>query len=214
MTDARVKICGLNSEAAFDAAVAAGADWVGFVFFPPSPRFVSPSRAAALSARVPGGPPRVGLFVSPTEAAIAEVLASVRLDVLQLYGAVDVAALRARFGRTVWRATGVSTAADLPLEMAGANALLLDAKPPRHATRPGGNAVPFDWGVMRNWSAPGPWLLAGGLTVSNVAEAISVTGAPAVDVSSGVESAPGLKEPGLIREFVAEVRRATARNGP
>lgn len=207
MTGVRVKICGLKTEAAFDAAVAAGADWVGFVFFPPSPRFVTPARAAALAARRSGGPPRVGLFVAPTEATIADVLASVRLDVLQVYGAVDAAALRARFGLAVWRATAVSTASDLPREMAGADALLLDAKPPKDATRPGGNAVPFDWGVMRGWSAPGPWLLAGGLTVANVAEAMRVTGAPAVDVSSGVESAPGVKDPALIQAFVAKVKR-------
>jgi len=208
MTGVRVKICGLNSEAAFDAAAAAGADWVGFVFFPPSPRFVTPERAAVLSARAAGGPPRVGLFVAPTEAAIAEVLANVELDVLQVYGAVDATALRTRFGRTVWRATGVSAAADLPREMAQADALLLDAKPPKHATRPGGNASPFDWAIMQGWAAPGPWLLAGGLTVGNVAEAIQVTGARAVDVSSGVERAPGVKDPDLIRAFVERVRMA------
>jgi len=202
----RVKICGLNSEAAFDTAVAAGADWVGFVFFPPSPRFVTPARAAALSARVPGGPPRVGLFVAPTEAAVAEVLASVKLDILQLYGTVDPAALRARFGRTLWRVVGISAAVDLPRDMGGADALLLDAKPPRAATRPGGNALAFDWEIMRGWTAPGPWLLAGGLTVENVAEAVRVTGATAVDVSSGVERAPGVKDPELIREFVAQVK--------
>jgi phosphoribosylanthranilate isomerase len=207
VTGVRVKICGLNSEAAFDAAVAAGADWVGFVFFPASPRFVTPARAAALSARRPGGPPRVGLFVAPTEAVIAEVLASVRLDILQVYGAVDPAALRARFGQTVWRAVGVSATPDLPREMGGADALLLDAKPPKNATRPGGNALPFDWGIMRGWTAPGPWLLAGGLTVANVTEAMRVTGAAAIDVSSGVESAPGVKEPELIRAFVQQVRR-------
>ncbi len=214
MTGVRVKICGLNSEAAFDAAVAAGADWVGFVFFPPSPRFVTPARAAALSARMPGGPPQVGLFVDPTEAMIAEVLASVPLDVLQVYAAVDPAALRAQFGRAVWRATGVSTAADLPGEMAGADSLLLDAKPPKAATRPGGNAMPLDWGIMRGWVAPGPWLLAGGLTAANVVEAIRVTGTPAVDVSSGVESAPGVKDPELIRAFVEKVRgvEATSRS--
>jgi phosphoribosylanthranilate isomerase len=208
MTRVQVKICGLNTEAAFDAAVDAGADWVGFVFFPPSPRFVSPDRAAALSARRPGGPPRVGLFVGPTEAAIAEVLDKVRLDVLQVYGDVDPAALRARFGCRVWRAVGVSSAAGLPRDLGGADALLLDAKPPKDATRPGGNALPFDWGIMRDWVAPGPWLLAGGLTVANVAEAIRVTRAPAVDVSSGVESAPGVKEPRLIRAFVERVRQA------
>jgi phosphoribosylanthranilate isomerase len=214
VSDVRVKICGLNSEAAFDAAVAAGADWVGFVFFPPSPRFVTPARAASLSARLSGGPPRVGLFVAPSEAAIAEVLASVPLDILQVYGAVDPAALRARFGRTVWRAVGIFAASDLPREMGGADALLLDAKPPKDATRPGGNALPFDWGIMRGWAAPGPWLLAGGLTVENVAEAMRVTTAPAVDVSSGVESAPGLKDPDLIRAFVEEVRRQNVTFSP
>jgi phosphoribosylanthranilate isomerase len=214
VTGVRVKICGLNTEAAFDAAVAAGADWVGFVFFPPSPRFVTPARAAMLSARMPGGPLRVGLFVEPTEAMVAEVLASVRLDVLQVSGAVDPAALHARFGRAVWRATGVSTVADLPAEMAGADALLLDAKPPKDATRPGGNAVPFDWAIMRGWVAPGPWLLAGGLTVANVAEAIRVTGALAVDVSSGVETASGVKDPTLIRAFVETVRSVDATSRP
>jgi phosphoribosylanthranilate isomerase len=207
MTNVRVKICGLTTEAAFDAAVAANADWVGFVFFPPSPRFITPTRAASLIARAPDGPPRVGLFVDPTEAAIAEVLETVPLDVLQIYGAVDPAALRARFGRTIWRATGVSLATDLPREMSEADALLIDAKPPKSATRPGGNALPFDWRIMRGWTAPGPWLLAGGLTEQNVAEAIRLTGAPAVDVSSGVESAPGVKDPDLIRAFVATVKR-------
>jgi phosphoribosylanthranilate isomerase len=207
MSGVRVKICGLNSEAAFDAAMAAGADWVGFVFFPPSPRFVTPARAAELSARSPGGPPRVGLLVEPTEAAVAEVLESIPLDILQVYGAVDPTALRARFGREVWRAAGVSVATDLPRGMGDADALLIDAKPPKDATRPGGNAQPFDWGIMRGWAAPGPWLLAGGLTVENVAQAIQLTSAPAVDVSSGVESAPGVKDPDLIRAFVAAVRR-------
>jgi phosphoribosylanthranilate isomerase len=210
MTGIRIKICGLNSEPAFDAAATAGVDWLGFVFFPPSPRFVTPARAAALSARQPGGPLRVGLFVNPTDAAIAEVLDTVPLDVLQVYGAVDLAALRARFGRTVWRGVGVSAASDLPREMAGADALLLDAKPPRDATRPGGNAAPFDWAIMRDWAAPGPWLLAGGLTVANVGQAIRLTQATAVDVSSGVESTPGVKDSDLIRAFVAAVRRVDA----
>jgi phosphoribosylanthranilate isomerase len=211
MTEVRVKICGLTTEDAFDAAVAAAADWVGFAFFPPSPRFVTPARAASLSARAPNGPPRVGLFVNPTEAAIAEVLETVPLDVLQVYGTVDRAASCARFGRTVWRPVGVSAATDLPRELAGADALLIEAKPPKDATRPGGNALPFDWRIMRGWTAPGPWLLAGGLTAANVAEAIRLTSAPAVDVSSGVEIAPGVKDPALIRAFVHEVRRVGTR---
>ena len=214
MTNVSVKICGLTTEAAFDAAVAATADWVGFVFFPPSPRFVTPTRAASLIARAPNGPPRVGLFVDPTNATIAEVLETVPLDVLQIYGAVDPAALRARFGRTIWRATGVSTATDLPSMLGDADALLIDAKPPKDATRPGGNALPFDWGIMRGWTAPGPWLVAGGLTEQNVAEAIRLTSAPAVDVSSGVERAPGVKDPELIRAFVAAVKRTGSTLSP
>jgi phosphoribosylanthranilate isomerase len=205
---ARIKICGLNSEPAFDTAVAAGADWVGFVFFPPSPRYVTPARAAALSARIDGGPPRVGLFVQPTEADIVTVLEHVRLDVLQVYGPVDAPALRARFGLKLWRAVGISASADLPDAMRGADRLLLDAKPPKDATRPGGNARAFDWHVLDGWKAPGEWILAGGLTVDNVAEALRITRAPAVDVSSGVETEPGRKDPAMIREFIGRVRNA------
>lgn len=198
----RIKICGLNSPAAFDAAIEAGAEWVGFVFFPPSPRYVTPAQAASLNARLLGGPPRVGLFVEPTLAAIGAVLTQVRLDVVQVYGAIDAAAIRREFGVQVWRAVGVSRLEDLPTTMEGADALLLDAKPPKDATRPGGNAQSFDWGILHDWSAPGPWVLAGGLTPDNVAAAISVSGAPAVDVSSGVETAPGVKSPDLIRAFI------------
>jgi phosphoribosylanthranilate isomerase len=204
-----VKICGINSPAAFDAAVEAGADWVGFVFFPPSPRFVMPSSAAALSGRVAGGPARVGLFVEPDLAAIARVLDTVALDVLQIYGALDgLAAIRARFGLPIWRAVGVSSAADLPTETLGGDRLLLEAKPPVGADRPGGNATTFDWSVLLGWAAPAPWVLAGGLTVDNVATAIRETGAEVVDVSSGVESSKGVKDVGLIRAFVASAKGA------
>jgi phosphoribosylanthranilate isomerase len=206
---ARVKICGINSAVALDAAVAAGADWLGFVFFPPSPRAVSAAHAAALSARAPGGgeqggPLRVGLFVDPAPAEIAATLAVLPLDILQIHGtAAQARALRDSFGRPVWRAVGIESAADLPARAEGADALLLDASPPRGATRPGGNAVAFDWRLLRNWRPPAPWLLAGGLTPDNVAEAIAMTGAPAVDVSSGVERHPGEKDPALIRAFIA-----------
>jgi phosphoribosylanthranilate isomerase len=203
----RVKICGLNDPVAVDTAVEAGADWLGFVFFPPSPRYVTPARAAALSARVQGGPPRVGLFVDPTEDAIAAVLAEVKLDILQLYGALEnLPALRARFALPVWRARGLASRADLPGDAGGADALLLEAKPPPDATRPGGNAVSFDWSILAGWQAPAPWLLAGGLTPDNVAEAIRVTGATAVDVSSGVESSRGVKDQALIRAFIANAK--------
>ncbi|HEY3847123.1 MAG TPA: phosphoribosylanthranilate isomerase [Acetobacteraceae bacterium] len=206
MSKVRVKICGINDAAAFDAAVAAGADYVGLVFFPPSPRYVTLVQAAALSARHPGGPLRVGLFVDPTDEAITAALDAVRLDILQVYGQVDVPGLRARFGMPVWRGVGVDTVADLPGDAGGADALLLEAKAPPTATRPGGNAVRFDWSVLRGWNAPAPWVLAGGLTPDNVAEAIRATGAGTVDVSSGVEQARGVKDAGLVRAFVANAR--------
>jgi phosphoribosylanthranilate isomerase len=204
---ARVKICGINDEAALDAAVEGGADWIGFNFFPPSPRYVTPARAKELTTRHKGASARVGLFVNPTEATIAEVLDQVPLDILQLYGAEDVLpALRARFGLPIWRPVGMATAEDLPLGLEGADALLLEAKPPPDATRPGGNAVRFDWTLTRKWHAPGPWLLAGGLDPGNVAEAIRLSGAKAVDVSSGVERTKGVKDAGLIQAFIHSVR--------
>ena len=203
----RVKICGINDPASFDTVLEAGADWVGFVFFPPSPRCVTAAQAAALSARHTGGPLRVGLFVNPTDQQIAAVLDAVPLDILQLYGrGPDVAALRARFGKPIWRAVGIDSAADLPADSSGADSLLLEAKPPADATRPGGNATSFDWALLRGWTAPAPWVLAGGLTPDNVADAIRATGATAVDVSSGVERARGVKDPALIRAFIANAR--------
>jgi phosphoribosylanthranilate isomerase len=203
----RVKICGINDPEAFDTAVAAGADWVGFAFFPPSPRFVTPATARALSARHAGGPLRVGLFVDPAPLAIAAALDAVPLDILQLYGRIDdLPALRARFGLPIWRPVGVDRADDLPRDDRGADALLLEAKPPPKATRPGGNAVSFDWSLLRHWQAPAPWVLAGGLTPDNVASAIRATGATAVDVSSGVERRRGEKDPALIRAFIANAK--------
>jgi phosphoribosylanthranilate isomerase len=203
----RVKICGINDAASIDAAVEGGADWTGFVFFPPSPRFVTASRAKELAARHKNGPPRVGLFVNPTEAAIAEVLAEVDLDILQLYGVEDdLGRLRTAFARPVWRPIGVAAAADLPSDLNAADALLLEAKPPPDATRPGGNAARFDWTLIREWHAPGPWLLAGGLDPDNVAGAIRLSGADAVDVSSGVERTRGVKDPALIHAFIRNAR--------
>ena len=203
----RVKICGINDPAAFDTVVEAGADWVGFVFFPPSPRFVTPAQAASLSMRHAGGPLRVGLFVDPEADQIAAALDVVHLDILQLYGRIpDITALRARFGKPIWRAVGIDRTEDLPTDNRGADVLLLEAKPPADATRPGGNATRFDWSLLRGWSAPAPWVLAGGLTPANVAGAIQATGATAVDVSSGVESARGVKDPALIRAFIANAR--------
>ena len=195
-----------------DAAAEAGADWIGFVFFPPSPRYVTPAQAASLSARAPasdprGAPQRVGLFVDPTDAEIDAALAALTLDALQLYvDAQRAAAVRARFGVPVWRAVGVALAGDLPVALQGSDALLLDAKAPAATSRPGGNAQAFDWSLLAGWTAPGPWILAGGLTPANVAAAVRASGAAAVDVSSGVERAPGVKDPDLIRAFIAAAR--------
>jgi phosphoribosylanthranilate isomerase len=202
-----VKICGINDPVAFDTAIEAGADWIGFVFFPPSPRYVTPDIAATLSRRIAGGPPRVGLFVDPTVAGITRVLDTVKLDVLQIYGAVDqLDTIKARFGLPIWRAVGINSTADLPTDPLGADRLLLEAKPPAGANRPGGNATTFDWTVLRGWSAPAPWVLAGGLTPDNVANAIRDTQADAVDVSSGVERTKGVKDPELIRAFIAAAK--------
>jgi phosphoribosylanthranilate isomerase len=182
-----VKICGLNDPAGVAAAVAAGADWVGFVFFPRSPRAVTPDQAAALSARHPGGPGRVGLFVDPDDAALDAALAALRLDALQLYAPPGrIAAVAARLAVPVWRAVGVTAAADLPLAAGPEARLVIEPRPPPAATRPGGNAQRLDWALTRGWRAPRPWLLAGGLTPEDVGSAIALSGAPGVDVSSGV----------------------------
>ena len=203
-----VKICGITDRAALEAASEAGADWIGLVFFPPSPRFLTAEATASLLAGR-AHPAPVGLFVEPTPADIAAVLDRVDLAALQIYGrAADAAMLRSRFGLPVWRAVGVGAAADLPSEADGADRLVLEAKPPEAASRPGGNARRFDWSVLAGRQPSYPWMLAGGLDCGNVAEAIRVAGAPAVDVSSGVEDAPGRKNPALIRAFIAAARTA------
>jgi len=202
----RVKICGITEPAGFDAAVAAGADWIGLNFFPPSPRFVTPAQAASLSARA-AGPLRVGLFVDPVDADVARVLGVVALDILQIYApALRVAALRERFGLPVWRAAGVAVRADLPGEEPGIDGHVIEPKAPPGATRPGGNAISLDWSITAGWEAKRPWLLAGGLTPENVTDAIAASGAGAVDVSSGVERERGVKDPALIKAFVARAR--------
>lgn len=206
----RVKICGISTPDGFDAAVEAGADWIGFMFFPPSPRAVTPDRAATLAVREPGGPARVGLFVRPADDDVARALDALPLDALQVYADADRAAeLRRRFGVPVWHAAGIAERGDLPRTAPGVDALLLDAKPPAGAL-PGGNAQVFDWSLLRGWTAPAPWMLAGGLTPGNVAEAIRLSGAAAVDVSSGVERERGVKDAGLIRAFVLAARAGSA----
>jgi phosphoribosylanthranilate isomerase len=216
---AAVKICGINSPEAFDTAVQAGADWVGFVFYPRSPRYITPPQAAALSARSPGGPARVGLFVGATDADIEATLAEVALDILQLYDPpARAAAIALRFALPVWRSVSVATGAQpsegglpesgLPVSAGAAAALLIEPAPPKGATRPGGNAVTLDWSRLRGWEPAFPWLLAGGLTPGNVGQAIAASGATAVDVSSGVETAPGEKSSSLIRAFIEAAKGA------
>jgi len=207
-----VKICGIADAEGMDAAVAAGADLVGFVFFPPSPRAVTPARAAALSARHAGGPVRVGLFVDPTDDEIAAALAALPLGLIQLHGEetpARAAAIRARFGVAVMKALGVAEEADLAPVAAFApvvDRFLFDARPPPGGPLPGGNAQAFEWRLLAGRAVPRPWLLAGGLTPGNVAEAIRIAGAPGVDVSSGVERARGVKDAALIRAFVAAAK--------
>ncbi len=204
-----VKICGLVRPQDVDAAVAAGATYAGFVFYPRSPRAVAPAAAAALAARVPPGVAKVALTVDADDAALSAILDAFPADILQLHGAetpARVAEVRARFGLPVMKAVGVATASDLPAldaAMRSSDLLLVDAKPHPGADLPGGNGVPFDWRLVAGRRWPVPWLLAGGLTPANVAAAIRLTGAPGVDVSSGVERAPGVKDADLIAAFAA-----------
>ena len=206
MAEVRVKICGVRDIAALEAAVEAGADWIGMVFFARSPRCIDVGTAATLSRQLRGRVPVVGLFVDPTEDDIARVLAETRLDILQLYADPDRAVrLRERFGLPVWLARGVAEAADLPVWV-GLDGLVIEAKPPAASDRPGGNGARFDWSILRGWKAPSPWLLAGGLTPDNVGAAVRASAAVAVDVSSGVERASGEKDPDLIRAFIGAAR--------
>ena len=198
---ARVKICGITSQEALDAASAA--DWVGFNFYPPSPRFVTPAQAADLVGR----PLRVGLFVAPRDDDIAAALAVTPIDVLQVYADAQRAQqIRATFALPVWRAVGVSAAGDLPTAGEAVDGYVVEAKAPPGAALPAGNGVPFDWSLLEGWTSPLPWLLAGGLDPANVRAAIAGSRAPAVDVSTGVERQRGVKDPNLIRAFIAAAR--------
>lgn len=208
-----VKICGLTDEEAMDAAIEAGADYLGLVFFAKSPRYVSPERAAELCQFVEGVS-KVGLFVDPDDAFLDEVLSHVRLDLLQFHGSESperLEAIRAEFALPVMKVISVESAADLAqaeVFAAVADRLLFDAKPPKGAVLPGGNAVSFDWSILSGFKSPLPWMLAGGLTPDNVAQAIRATGTRAVDVSSGVESAPGVKDPAKIAAFIKAAKGA------
>ncbi|MEP1962192.1 phosphoribosylanthranilate isomerase [Tateyamaria sp.] len=212
MPSVSVKICGLSRPENMSAAAEAGAAYVGLVFFEKSPRHVSLDVARALALEVPVGIAKVALVVNADDAALDALTATVPIDVLQLHGAETpqrVADVKARYGLPVMKAVGVADASDLPTldSYAGvADQLLVDAKPPKGADLPGGNGLAFDWRLIAGRRWPVPWMLAGGLTPDNVAEAIRLTGAAQVDVSSGVESAPGVKDAELIRAFVAAAR--------
>lgn len=209
MSEVAVKICGLKTPEDVDAAAQAGARYVGFVFFPKSPRNVSVENAAELAARVPFGVAKVALIVNPDDELLDEITSNVAIDVLQLHGSESVervAEIKARTGLPVMKAVGIADAEDLQKIVdygRVADMLLVDAKPPKTADLPGGNGLAFDWRLLagRKWAVP--WMLAGGLTPENVQEAVQLTGARQVDVSSGVERAPGQKDPARIAAFVA-----------
>ncbi|MEZ5945472.1 MAG: phosphoribosylanthranilate isomerase [Hyphomonas sp.] len=206
-----VKICGLKDPDLVRFCAAEGADWIGFVFAEKSPRYTTPEAAETLLLYARNVTP-VALLVDPDETLVARI-ADIGFPVLQLHGSETperVADIKARTGCEVWKAIGVETAADL----AGAGAyeaadrLLIDAKPPSGADRTGGHGQAFDWSLLKDWTAPKPWILAGGLTPGNVAEAIRATGAAAVDVSSGVERVRGLKDRELVRAFLRAAKEA------
>lgn len=206
---AQVKICGITRPADLAVVAEAGARYAGFVFFPRSPRHLSVEAAAALAAEAPLGVARVGLFVNPDDAALDAVLGRVPLDIVQLHGTetpARVAEVKARTGLPVMKAVGLAVPRDLDALWdygLAADLLLVDAKAPPGADLPGGNGLSFDWRMLAGRRMLKPWMLAGGLTPANVAEAARLTGAPMVDVSSGVETTPGVKDAGLIRAFVA-----------
>jgi phosphoribosylanthranilate isomerase len=210
----RVKICVIRSLSEVEAAVAAGAAYVGFVFFPASPRHLSLGDARWVLQRAPEGVTRVALTVDPSDEALEALLAAVPVDMLQLHGRESperVAEVRARFGRPVMKAVGIGEEADLAQldDYSGvADQVLVDARPPRDASVPGGNGIAFDWRLIRERRWTGPWMLAGGLTPENVAEAVRLTGAEQVDVSSGVESRPGYKDPAKVEAFVRNAFQA------
>ena len=214
-SDIRIKICGLRTVADVLAAADAGATYVGFNFFPKSPRYVSFDEARDLAVEVPVGVAKVGLVVNADDALLDALTERVPLDMLQLHGSETperVAEIRARYGLPVMKVLGISGPADLDAidaYSAVADQLMLDAKPPKDAVLPGGNGISFDWSLLsgrKYWTKP--WMLAGGLNADNVAEAIKHTGVKQVDVASGVESAPGIKDAELMKAFCEAARGA------
>lgn len=216
----RVKICGLRSRADAAAAITHGAAYVGLVFFPPSPRNMTIADARWVLETVPEGVRRVALTVDADDAMLDSLVAALPLDMLQLHGHESperVVEVRERFGLPVMKAVGIAgeeDLAELDRQVRAADQILVDARSPKGADRPGGNGVAFDWRLIatRRWKRP--WMLAGGLTPETVAEAVRATGATQVDVSSGVESQPGRKDPELIRAFIAAAGAVMAPSQP
>lgn len=214
----QVKICGLSTPDMVAGARRAGADAVGFVFVAKSPRHVAPAAAAAL-AEAAADVLRAGVFVDPDDALLEAAIEGGRLDIVQLQGGETperVAEVRARYGVAVWRAIGVATRADIAAAVQRfpmADALLFDARPPKGAALEGGNGAAFDWTILRDTHIPMPWVLAGGLDAGNVARAVRATGARFVDVSSGVETAPGKKSLEKVTDFIKAARLAPS-DGP
>lgn len=211
-----IKICGLTTLDALDAALDAGADMIGVVFFPKSPRNIDHVTAATLAARARGRARIVALTVDADDDALKDIVAAIQPDMLQLHGSETperVAAIRARFGLPVMKAIGIASSADLaqiPAYAEVADRLLLDAKAPKDALLPGGNGVPFDWNLLAGLDLAKPFMLSGGLNPDNVGEALRLANVPGVDVSSGVESAPGVKDTARIVAFIQAARAATA----
>ncbi|MFV0623126.1 phosphoribosylanthranilate isomerase [Sphingomonas sp. ac-8] len=215
---ASAKICGLSTAATLDAAIAGGASHVGFVFFAASPRNVDFDRAAGLAARMPAQVRRVGVFVDPDDALLDAAVAAGRLDALQLHKTppARVAAIRSRHARETWAAVAIKTRADLDRTadyVGAADRILYDAKTPPGAALPGGMGLRFDWALLDGFRHPLPWALSGGLDPANVAEAIARTGAALVDVSSGVERSPGIKDADRIAAFLAAVTGTASKRG-
>jgi len=215
-----VKICGLSTPETLDVALEAGADMVGFVFFPASPRNISLPLAAELGTRVNGRAEKVALTVDADDRLLANIVDVLRPDLLQLHGKetpARVGAIAQRFGLAVMKALPIETKADLgaiPPYLKVVDRFLFDARAPRDATRPGGLGKPFDWQLLERLDLAVPFMLAGGVDPDNVAEAIRITRAPSVDVSSGVESAPGVKDPAKIRAFIQAARASQGASLP
>ncbi len=211
-----IKICGLKTPEALDVALDAGADMVGFVFFPPSPRHLGLEAARALGAHVAGRAAKVALTVNANDETLADIVAALKPDLLQLHGTETperVVVVRTRFGLPVMKALPIAERRDLsPIRLYAhvADRLIFDARAPKEATRPGGLGKPFDWTLLAGINLGIPFMLSGGLNADNVADAIAITKAPGVDVSSGVEREPGVKDPDKIRAFITAARATEA----